>query len=67
LRPFAWTPPSARKWSAATTASLNTNELPKLYGGAGLKILRYEEPLGVADFTKEKLRLVKLVAQKTER
>lgn len=42
----------------------NTNELPKLYGGAGLKILRYEEPIAVADFTKQKLRLVKLVAQK---
>jgi SAM-dependent methyltransferase len=41
-----------------------TNELPTLYGAAGLKILRYEEPLGVADFTKEKLRLVKMVAQR---
>ncbi|MFD1467014.1 class I SAM-dependent methyltransferase [Hymenobacter caeli] len=42
----------------------NTNELPKLYGGAGLKIVRYEEPMGVADFTKKNLRLVKLVAQR---
>lgn len=42
----------------------NTNELPKLYGAAGLKIIRYEEPIGTADFTKLKLRLVKLVAQK---
>ncbi|AMJ65773.1 class I SAM-dependent methyltransferase [Hymenobacter sp. PAMC 26628] len=42
----------------------NTNELPKLYGGAGLKIVRYEEPLAPADFTKETLRLVRLVAQK---
>lgn len=41
-----------------------TNELPTLYGDAGLKILRYEEPLDVADFTKEKLRLVKMVAQR---
>ena len=41
-----------------------TNELPKLYGAAGLKILRYEEPIGTADFTKEQLRLVKMVAQK---
>ena len=41
-----------------------TDELPKLYGAAGLKIVRYEEPVGTADFTKEKLRLVKLVAQK---
>ncbi|WP_201985653.1 class I SAM-dependent methyltransferase [Hymenobacter rubidus] len=42
----------------------NTNELPKLYTAAGLKILRYEEPIGTADFTKEQLRLVKMVAQK---
>ena len=42
----------------------NTNELPKLYGAADLKIVRYEEPIGTADFTKEKLRLVKMVAQK---
>jgi 2-polyprenyl-3-methyl-5-hydroxy-6-metoxy-1,4-benzoquinol methylase len=41
-----------------------TNELPKLYGAAGLKIIRYEEPIGTADFTKEQLRLVKMVAQK---
>lgn len=42
----------------------NHDELPKLYGGAGLKIVRYEEPMGVADFTKRNLRLVKLVAQR---
>ena len=42
----------------------NTNELPTLYGAAGLKIVRYEEPLAPADFTKETLRLVRLVAQK---
>jgi 2-polyprenyl-3-methyl-5-hydroxy-6-metoxy-1,4-benzoquinol methylase len=42
----------------------NTDELPKLYTSAGLKILRYEEPVGTADFTKEQLRLVKMVAQK---
>jgi SAM-dependent methyltransferase len=42
----------------------NTNELPKLYGDAGLKIVRYEEPVGTADFTKKQLRLVKMVAQK---
>lgn len=41
-----------------------TDELPKLYGAAGLKIVRYEEPIGTADFTKEQLRLVKMVAQK---
>lgn len=42
----------------------NTNELPKLYGGAGLKIIRYEEPIGTADFGRQQLRLVKLVAQR---
>ena len=42
----------------------NTDELPKLYRAAGLAIVRYEEPIGTADFTKEKLRLVKMVAQK---
>ena len=42
----------------------NTDELPRLYGAAGLKIVRYEEPIGTADFTKEQLRLVRLVARK---
>ena len=42
----------------------NTNELPTLYRAAGLKIVRYEEPLAPASFTKETLRLVRLVAQK---
>ena len=41
-----------------------TDELKKLYGDVGLKIVRYEEPIGTADFTKQQLRLVKLVAQK---
>ena len=40
------------------------DELPRLYGGAGLKIVRYEEPMGVADFSKKNLRLVQLVAQR---
>ena len=42
----------------------NTDELPRLYRAAGLKIVRYEEPVGTADFTKKQLRLVKMVAQK---
>ena len=42
----------------------NTDELKKLYGDVGLKIIRYEEPIGTADFTKQQLRLVQLVAQK---
>ncbi|PJJ54753.1 class I SAM-dependent methyltransferase [Hymenobacter chitinivorans] len=41
-----------------------TDELKKLYSAAGLKIVRYEEPLGTADFGKRQVRLVKLVAQK---
>lgn len=41
-----------------------TDELPKLYSAAGLQIVRYEEPIGTADFTRKKVRLVKLVAQK---
>ena len=42
----------------------NTDELKKLYGDVGLKIIRYEEPIGTADFTKQQLRLVQLVARK---
>lgn len=42
----------------------NTNELPTLYQAAGLKIIRYEEPVAQADFSKENLRLVRMVAQK---
>jgi SAM-dependent methyltransferase len=41
-----------------------TDELKKLYAAAGLTIVRYQEPMGVADFSKENLRLVQLVAQK---
>ncbi len=41
-----------------------TDELKKLYAGSGLKIVRYEEPVGRADFGKQQVRLVKLVAQK---
>lgn len=39
-----------------------TDELKNLYAGAGFKIVRYEEPMGVADFSRETHRLVKLVA-----
>ena len=42
----------------------NTDELPGLYRAAGLQIVRYEEPVGTADFTKKQLRLVKMVARK---
>lgn len=41
-----------------------TDELKNCYATAGFQILRYEEPLGVADFSLETQRLVKLVAQK---
>ncbi|WP_216688162.1 hypothetical protein [Hymenobacter siberiensis] len=41
-----------------------TNELLTLYKAAGLKIVRYEESIGTADFTWQQLRLVKMVARK---
>ncbi|MDF7812370.1 class I SAM-dependent methyltransferase [Hymenobacter sp. YC55] len=41
-----------------------TDELKNTYAAAGFQILRYEEPVGVADFSLETQRLVKLVAQK---
>lgn len=41
-----------------------TDELKNLYAAAGFDILRYEESLGVADFSRETQRLVKLVARK---
>ncbi|MBF9219619.1 class I SAM-dependent methyltransferase [Hymenobacter ruricola] len=42
----------------------NTDELKQLYAATGLKIVRYEEPMGIADFSKKQVRLVKLVARK---
>jgi 2-polyprenyl-3-methyl-5-hydroxy-6-metoxy-1,4-benzoquinol methylase len=41
-----------------------TNQLKDHYAAAGFDILRYEEPIGVADFSRETHRLVQLVAQK---
>jgi SAM-dependent methyltransferase len=41
-----------------------TDELRNLYTAAGLEIVRYEEPMGVADFSRETHRLVRLVARK---
>ncbi|SMC00001.1 hypothetical protein SAMN00120144_3752 [Hymenobacter roseosalivarius DSM 11622] len=41
-----------------------TDALKTLYAAAGFQIMRYEELVGVADFSKENHRLVKLVAQK---
>jgi hypothetical protein len=41
-----------------------TDELQHSYAAAGFQILHYEEPLGVADFSQETHRLVKLIAQK---
>ena len=41
-----------------------TNELKKLYAVVGFQILHYEEPIGVADFSRETQRLVQLVARK---
>jgi SAM-dependent methyltransferase len=42
----------------------DTDELKNLYAAAGLRIVRYEEPLARADYGKYEVRLVKLVAQK---
>ena len=50
----------------ATGVTFGTNEIRDLYAAAGFRILRYEEPVGVADFSKETVRLVKLVAQKPQ-
>ncbi|MCB2410345.1 class I SAM-dependent methyltransferase [Hymenobacter lucidus] len=41
-----------------------TDELRSCYAAAGFTIVRYEEPIGVADFSREAHRLVQLVAQK---
>lgn len=41
-----------------------TNALRNRYIAAGFHIVRYEEPVGIADFSRETHRLVKLVAQK---
>jgi len=55
---------AAKQRKIGSGVVFNTDELRKLYADVGLKIVRYEEPVGVADFSKEKLRLVKMVAQK---
>jgi SAM-dependent methyltransferase len=41
-----------------------TDELKNLYTAAGFEVLRYEEPMRVADFSRETHRLVRLVARK---
>ncbi|GAB3309682.1 class I SAM-dependent methyltransferase [Hymenobacter tenuis] len=41
-----------------------TDELKACYAHQGFRILRYEEPVAVADFTLETQRLVRMVAQK---
>jgi 2-polyprenyl-3-methyl-5-hydroxy-6-metoxy-1,4-benzoquinol methylase len=46
------------------TIGFATNKLRDLYAAAGFQILRYEEPMGVADFSQETQRLVKLVARR---
>lgn len=47
-----------------TNVGFATDELRTLYTAAGFRIVRYEEPVAVADFTRETHRLVRLVAQK---
>nr|WP_262905338.1 methyltransferase domain-containing protein [Hymenobacter nitidus] len=54
----AWNTPSDQQIGFAT------HELRDLYAAAGFRILRYEEPIQAADFTRETHRLVQLVAQK---
>lgn len=54
----------ARGGKIGSGVVFDTDELKKRYAGVGLKILRYEEPMGAANFSRENLRLVKLVAQK---
>lgn len=41
-----------------------TDELKNLYTAAGFEVLLYEEPMRVADFSRETHRLVRLVARK---
>ena len=41
-----------------------SEDLKHAYIEAGFQVLRYEEPIGIADFSKESHRLVKLVACK---
>ncbi|UOG73730.1 methyltransferase domain-containing protein [Hymenobacter tibetensis] len=53
-----------RNNQSGKTIGFATNELQHLYAAANFQIIRYEEPLSVADFSKETCRLVKLVAQK---
>lgn len=54
----------AREIKPGQLIGFATDELKDSYTAAGLQILRYEEPIGVADFSLETQRLVKLVAQK---
>jgi len=54
----------ARGNTSGKTIGFATNELKNLYAAAGFQILRYEEPIAAADFSREMQRLVKLVAQR---
>ncbi|PJJ60603.1 class I SAM-dependent methyltransferase [Hymenobacter chitinivorans] len=54
----------ARQSPPGQEIGFRTNALPNLYRAAGFRILRYEEPVAVADFSRETQRLVRLVAQK---
>jgi SAM-dependent methyltransferase len=54
----------ARGIKAGQEIGFATDELKNSYAAAGFQILRYEEPIGVADFSLETQHLVKLVAQK---
>lgn len=54
----------ARKLPVGQEIGFPTDELKKLYTAAGFQILRYEEPIDVADFSLETQRLVRLVVRK---
>lgn len=56
---------SAPERSPGKRIGFGSGELERLYAAAGFHILRYEEPVAVADFSRETHRLVRLIAQKT--
>ena len=55
---------AARGLPATQQMGFPSDELPTRYAAAAFAVLRYEEPLAVADFSLETQRLVRLVARK---
>ncbi len=54
----------ARNTPPGQEVGFATDEVRALYAAAGFRIVRYAEPVGVADFSRETHRLIQLVAQK---